>query len=56
MTYSSPQRIASLLARRDEVSAMLSTGNLAADMFVAISKAYAELEPAIRHAWSPSSG
>jgi peptide chain release factor 1 len=45
MTTISPQRIASLLARRDEVSAMLSTGNLAADKFVAMSKEYAELEP-----------
>ncbi len=45
MSTISPQRIASLLARRDEVSAMLSTGNLAADKFVAMSKEYAELEP-----------
>jgi peptide chain release factor 1 len=45
MTTISPQRIQSLLARRDEVSAMLSTGNLAADKFVAMSKEYAELEP-----------
>jgi peptide chain release factor 1 len=45
MTTISPHRIQSLLARRDEVSAMLSTGNLAADKFVAMSKEYAELEP-----------
>jgi peptide chain release factor 1 len=45
MTTISPHRIASLLARRDEVSAMLSTGNLAAEKFVAMSKEYAELEP-----------
>jgi peptide chain release factor 1 len=45
MTTISPHRIASLLARRDEVEAMLSTGNLAADKFVAMSKEYAELEP-----------
>ncbi len=45
MTTISPQRIASLLARRDEVSAMLGSGGLAADKFVALSKEYAELEP-----------
>ena len=45
MTTISPHRIASLLSRRDEVEAMLSTGNLAADKFVAMSKEYAELEP-----------
>ena len=45
MTSISSQRIASLLARRDEVQAMLATGNLAADKFVALSKEYAEVEP-----------
>jgi peptide chain release factor 1 len=45
MTTISPHRIQSLLARRDEVQALLSTGNLAADKFVAMSKEYAELEP-----------
>lgn len=45
MSSISPQRIASLLARRDEVQAMLATGNLAADKFVALSKEYAEVEP-----------
>ena len=45
MTTLSPHRIASLLARRDEVSALLATGNLAADKFVAFSKEYAELQP-----------
>ncbi|MEQ1548784.1 MAG: peptide chain release factor 1 [Chakrabartia sp.] len=45
MTTISPHRIASLLARRDEVQAMLATGNLAADKFVALSKEYAEIEP-----------
>ncbi|MFM9851357.1 MAG: peptide chain release factor 1 [Sphingomonadaceae bacterium] len=45
MTTISPQRIASLLARLDEVQAMLATGNLPADKFVAMSKEYAELEP-----------
>ena len=45
MTSISPHRIASLLARRDEVQALLATGNLAADKFVALSKEYAEVEP-----------
>ena len=45
MTSISPQRIAALLARRDEVQALLATGNLAADKFVALSKEYAEVEP-----------
>jgi peptide chain release factor 1 len=45
MTTISESRIASLLARRDEVQAMLATGNLAADKFVALSKEYAEIEP-----------
>ena len=45
MTSISPQRIASLLARRDEVQALLATGNLAADKFVVLSKEYAEIEP-----------
>lgn len=45
MSTISEARIASLLARRDEVQAMLATGNLAADKFVALSKEYAEVEP-----------
>lgn len=45
MTIISESRIASLLARRDEVQAMLATGNLAADKFVALSKEFAEVEP-----------
>jgi peptide chain release factor 1 len=45
MSTISPQRIAALLARRDEVQAMLATGNLSADKFVALSKEYAEVEP-----------
>ncbi len=45
MTTISESRIASLLARRDEVSAMLGSGTLAAERFVALSKEYAELEP-----------
>ncbi len=45
MTTISPQRIASLLARRDEVQALLGSGTLGADKFVALSKEYSELEP-----------
>ena len=45
MTTISPFRIASLLARRDELESQLATGNLAPDKFVAASKEYAELEP-----------
>jgi peptide chain release factor 1 len=45
MTSISPQRIAAILARRDEVSALLGSGTLAADKFVSLSKEYAELEP-----------
>jgi peptide chain release factor 1 len=45
MTTISESRIASLLARRDEVSALLGSGTLAAERFVALSKEYAELEP-----------
>lgn len=45
MTIISDSRIAALLARRDELQAMLATGNLAADKFVALSKEYAEVEP-----------
>jgi peptide chain release factor 1 len=45
MTKISDQRIAALLSRRDEVQARLSSGELAPDVFVAMSKEYAELEP-----------
>ena len=45
MSSISPHRIASLLARRDEVQALLGSGTLAAEKFVALSKEYAELEP-----------
>ncbi len=45
MTAISESRIAALLARRDEVSALLATGGVAADRFVSLSKEYAELEP-----------
>ena len=45
MTSISPDRISALLARRDELQALLSTGDLASDRFVATSKEYAEIEP-----------
>lgn len=45
MTIISPERIAQIEARRDELSAMMATGDLPGDRFVAVSKEYAELEP-----------
>lgn len=45
MTTISPERIAQIEARRDELSAMMATGDLPSDRFVAVSKEYAELEP-----------
>ncbi len=45
MTRISPERIAQIEARRDELSAMMATGDLPSDRFVAVSKEYAELEP-----------
>jgi peptide chain release factor 1 len=45
MTSISPDRIAAIEARRDELQALLATGDLAAERFVAVSKEYAELEP-----------
>ena len=45
MTTISAQRIAQIEARRDELQALLASGELAADRFVAVSKEYAELEP-----------
>jgi peptide chain release factor 1 len=41
----SPDRIAQIEARRDELSALMATGDLPGDRFVAVSKEYAELEP-----------
>ena len=41
----SPERIAQIEARRDELQALMATGDLAGDRFVAVSKEYAELEP-----------
>lgn len=41
----SAERIAQIEARRDELQAMMATGELPSDRFVAVSKEYAELEP-----------
>ena len=45
MTAISPDRIAQIEARRDELQAQMATGDLPSDRFVAVSKEYAELEP-----------
>ncbi|MDP1028570.1 peptide chain release factor 1 [Sphingomonas sp. KR1UV-12] len=45
MTPISPDRIAQIEARRDELAALMATGDLPGDRFVAVSKEYAELEP-----------
>ena len=45
MTRISPDRIAQIEARRDELQALMATGDLPSDRFVAVSKEYAELEP-----------
>jgi peptide chain release factor 1 len=45
MTSISADRIAQIEARRDELQAAMSSGDLAADAFVRLSKEYAEIEP-----------
>jgi peptide chain release factor 1 len=50
MTTISPERIAQIEARRDELQALMATGELPSDRFVAVSKEYAELEPVARAA------
>ncbi|URW75107.1 peptide chain release factor 1 [Sphingomonas donggukensis] len=40
-----PERIAQIEARRDELQALMATGDLSGERFVAVSKEYAELEP-----------
>jgi len=45
MTRISSDKIAAIEARRDELQAMMATGDLPSDKFVAVSKEYAELEP-----------
>ncbi len=52
MTRISDDRIAALLARRDEIAERMATGDLAADKFVALSKEYAEIEPVAKAAAS----
>jgi peptide chain release factor 1 len=41
----SPERIAQIEARRDELQALMATGDLPSERYVAVSKEYAELEP-----------
>ena len=45
MTAISAERIAQIMARRDELQAAMSSPDLAADQFVKLSKEYAEIEP-----------
>lgn len=45
MTRIPADRIAAIEARRDELQALMATGDLASDRFVAVSKEYAEIEP-----------
>jgi peptide chain release factor 1 len=45
MVSISPQRIAAIEARRDELQAAMSRGDLPSDQFVQLSKDYAEIEP-----------
>src|SRR6187399_1988399 len=50
MTSISPARIAQIEARRDELSALMATGDLSGERFVQVSKEYAELEPVAKAA------
>ncbi len=45
MTSITPERIAQIEARRDEMQAAMARGDLPAEQFVQLSKDYAELEP-----------
>lgn len=45
MVSITPDRIAAIEARRDELQAAMARGDLASDQFVRLSKDYAELEP-----------
>jgi peptide chain release factor 1 len=45
-----PDRIAAIEARRDELQALMATGDLPGERFVAVSKEYAELEPVAKAA------
>jgi len=50
MTSISPERIAQIEARRDELAALMATGDLPGERFVAVSKEYAEIEPVAKAA------
>ena len=50
MTSISPERILQIEARRDELSALMASGDLPSERFVSVSKEYAELEPVARAA------
>ena len=50
MTTISPERIAQIEARRDELQALMATGDLPGERFVAVSKEYAEIEPVAKAA------
>ena len=50
MTTISPERIAQIEARFDELQARMASGALGGDEFVAVSKEYAELEPVAKAA------
>ena len=50
MTLISPERIAQIEARRDELSALMASGALPSERFVQVSKEYAEVEPVARSA------
>jgi peptide chain release factor 1 len=45
MTQISDTRIAAILARRDDISAQMASGDLPTDKFIALSKEYAEVDP-----------
>ncbi len=45
MTRIPPDRIAAIEARRDELQALMASGELGGDRFVQVSKEYAEIEP-----------
>lgn len=45
MTHIPVDRIAAILARRDELQALMASGELSGDRFVETSKEYAEIEP-----------
>ena len=47
MTSISPERIAQIAARHDELQALMASGDLPGERFVQVSKEYAELEPVV---------